>query len=146
MRLFWKMDKTLQNHVFCGHGFLAMCYMPGLDNIVLIDFCSAMLHYFARILGCMVPMPSVLAILWDTHRFLGSIWFIRKLRSSFSLQKHYFSKFYFQLMKNLFLYPGARPTSLLPSGRNEGWPHGLKSGRYSFFGPWWSQDLCGVKS
>ena len=48
-----------------------ICGRPSLDNVVLIDFCSARLHYFAKILGCNIPMPSVLAILWDTHRFVG---------------------------------------------------------------------------
>ena len=48
-----------------------MRHMPSLDSVVRIDFCGAMLHYFAKILGCMVTIPSVLAILWETHRFLG---------------------------------------------------------------------------
>ena len=62
--------------------------MSSLDNVALIDFCGAKLHYFAQILGCIMPMSSVSAILWDTHTdSLGSLWLIRKLRSSFRTQK-----------------------------------------------------------
>ena len=65
-----KLDKTTRNRVLCGQDFQAMCCMPSLDNVVLIDFCR-MLNYFARTLGCMVDMPSAWAILWDTHGFSG---------------------------------------------------------------------------
>ena len=36
-----------------------ICSLPGLDNVALIDFWGAKLPYFARILGCIIPMPSV---------------------------------------------------------------------------------------
>ena len=48
-----------------------MRYMPSLENVSLFDFCSAMLHDFARFLECILPMPSVLAVSGDIHRFLG---------------------------------------------------------------------------
>ena len=37
---FREIDKTVRNRVLCGQGFLAMCNMPGLDKVVLIDFYS----------------------------------------------------------------------------------------------------------
>ena len=66
-------DQTMRNRVLCSRGFPAIWHKPSLDNVALTDFCSARLHCFAWILGCIIPMPWVLAILWDTHRFLALI-------------------------------------------------------------------------
>ena len=38
---FLEIDKTMRNRVLCGRGFQAMLSMPSLDNVALIDFCSA---------------------------------------------------------------------------------------------------------
>ena len=47
MRIFEKIDETMQNRVLCGRGFPAMCGMLILDTVALMDFCSARLHYIA---------------------------------------------------------------------------------------------------
>ena len=68
-----KIDKMMRSCLLWGQGFPEICSMSSSDNVAPIDFCGAKSHYFARILGCIIPVPSVLAILWDTHRFLGLI-------------------------------------------------------------------------
>ena len=129
MQIFRKKDKSMRNRVLCGRGFQAM---PSLDNVALIDFCVAKLHYCARILGCIIPMPSVLAILWDTHRFLG---LIRSSGVDLAPKKIQFYKNLFLTRKKSILdhRPGSK--SLLPRGCNQGWPHGLKSVWHTSFGP-----------
>ena len=41
MRIFKKIDKTMREYVLGGQGFPAMCHVPSLDNVALIDFCVA---------------------------------------------------------------------------------------------------------
>ena len=62
---FAKIDKMMWNRFLWDQSFPTICDMPSFDNVALVDFCSARLHYFAKILGYIIPMPAGLAILWD---------------------------------------------------------------------------------
>ena len=99
------------NRVLCGQGFPAMCHVPSLDNVVLIDFCSAMVALFCENLGvASVPIPSVLAIVVGyTFDSMGSLWLIKKL-GSFSDKKGY--SFNIITLRGLCLGHRARPARL----------------------------------
>ena len=41
MRFLQENQQPMRNRIFFGQGFSAVCHMPSLDNVVLIDFYSA---------------------------------------------------------------------------------------------------------
>ena len=134
---FWKkIDKTTQNRVLCGRGFLAMCNVPSLDNVILIDFA----------VQCCIILRESWVALYPCHQFwrfcgihidsLGSLWL--SLESSgvgLAPKKNKFYEISIFDSKNLFLNSRPGSKSLLPRRRNQDWPQRLKSVWHTAFGP-----------